>query len=502
MPKRPLAPRFITRLDDYLLKNRPDTWTTRVHLVVYYTLLYSIVLSILCFVIPDNPLRDSYFGYWVTSQSVLVVVAIVVWIVYLVRFNSFKNFGLTHGGDRLKTYFSYFLVMVFMIGTIFIPPVIETVKATIHYSPKQIVEDMDDMNVLLARLTKDEYPAEITIDSIIIVSSGSGSYNYNNGGYQWNDSLQAYVKEPIYMTKEELEWNITGQDSVVWLNNNRLVRYQVTNLQYVSDYRITNDDNEDLKPLTSFEIYNQVYHGNLPPADVQQLQREFFDISQKYRDPANEDDYYWNYSTDPYSIVVTKYKVGQVNAGIDHIADRYYRWEDDEIVVAVHVIYYIAMFLGLCLFIFRHSTIRTFFLSVLTAILLAIVTGIIGVLVEFEAEGAIITVFVYFAFFVIFSLTTVTWKVRSVFSGIALNLAAVCTPFIPLLCVALYYQVNRAEYYDYYYSPYYNDQMALSRANMHMYYWLSEIFGFVILLIMIETVYKWAYRRWYSAPEE
>lgn len=501
MPKRPLAPRFITKLDDYLLKNRPDTWTTRVHLVIYYTLIYSLALSILCFVVPDNPLRDSYIGYWITSQSVLVIVAIILWIVYLVRFNSFKNYGITFGGDRLKTYFSYFLVMIFMIGSIFIPPVVETYKTMIHYSPKQMVEDMNNMNILLARLTKDENPAEITIDSIIIVNSGSGVYNYNNsGGYQWNDALQAYVKEPIYMTREELEWTITEQDSVVWESSDRLVRYQVTNLQYISDYRMTED--KDINVLTNFDIYNQVYNGTLPPADIQQLQREFFDISQKYRDPANEDDYYWNYSTDPYSIIVTKYKVGQVNSGINHISQRYYRWDDEEIVGAVHVIYYVAMFLGLCLFIFRHSTIRTFFLSVLTAIVLAILTGIVGVLVEFEEEGAVIIMFVYFAFFLIFSLTTVTWKVRSVFSGIALNLAVIVTPFIPILGVFLYYTIHRNEYYDYYYSPYYNSQQEIDRETMHMHYWLAEIFGFVILLILIETVYKWAYRRWYSAPEE
>lgn len=149
MPKRPLAPRFITRLDDYLLKNRPDTWTTRVHLVIYYTLLYSLVLSLMCFLVPDNPLRESYIGFWITSQTVLVIVAIILWIVYLVRFNAFKNYGITYGGDRLKTYFTYFIVIIFMTGTVLIPPVIETAKTMIHYSPKQIVEDMDKMNVLL-----------------------------------------------------------------------------------------------------------------------------------------------------------------------------------------------------------------------------------------------------------------------------------------------------------------------------------------------------------------
>ena len=132
MPKRPLAPRFINQLDDYLLKNKPDTWTTRIHLVLYYTILYCAGLSLICFLFPDNPLRESYVGYWVMAQSVLVVVAIILWIVYLVRFNTFKSYGLTHGGDRVKTYAFFFIAMVFMITSIFLPPVIESYKTMIH----------------------------------------------------------------------------------------------------------------------------------------------------------------------------------------------------------------------------------------------------------------------------------------------------------------------------------------------------------------------------------
>jgi hypothetical protein len=501
MPKRPLAPRFITKLDDYLLKNRPDTWSTRAHLVLYYTIMYALGLAALCFVIPDNPLRDSFTGYWVMAQSVLVIVAIILWIVYLVRFNTFKSYGITYGGDRLKTYFSFFLAIICMIGTVFIPPVVETYKAMIHYSPSQIVEDMDEMNVLLARLSKDEYPAEVTVDTIYVVNQTSTyNYNPNNSSYTWNDSLGAYVKGPIYMTREELKWTLSDQDSVVWINNDKLIRFQVTSLSFLSHYKA--DEDGDVKPLTSFEIYNRVYKSG-SATDKQTLERQFYEVSQKYRDPHNEDDYYWNYNTDAYSVISSKYNVGQVNSGISNILQRYYRWDEEEIIISYHVIYYIGMFLGLCLFIFRHSTIRTFFLSVLTGIVLAILTGIMGAFFEWDEDGAIAAAYVYFAFFFIFSLTTVNWKIRSVFTGIALNLAVVCTPFLPFLGVAWYY-ANDNYYSDYYYTYGYgyDDSYQQYRDTMNMHYWLSELFGFLILLVLIETVYKWMYRRWFAAPEE
>ncbi len=501
MPKRPLALGIVNKLDDYLLRNKPDTWTTRIHLVLYYSLLYALALSVICFMIPDNPLRDSFVGYWIMAQSVLVVVAIVFWIVYLVRFNNFKSYGLTHGGDRVKTYFFFFLGMVFMSSTCFIPPIIETYKTMIHYSPSQIVEDMDEMNVLLARLTKDDTRAEITIDTIYVIDPNSTyiPYSSGSGSYTWNDSLGAYIKEPMYLSREELKYTLVDDDSILWINNNKLVRYQVTNLHFVASYLL--EEHDDIQPLSNFEIYNRVYKNDRPE-DIQKLEKEFFEVSEKYRDPENAGDDYWNYSIDPTAVAAAKYRTGQVSSGISNISSRYYRWDDWQIVAAYHTIYYVAMFIGLCLFIFRHSTMRTFFLSILAGVLLAIITGIFGAFFDFNEEGAIITALIYFVFFFVFALCTVQWKVRSVFTGMALNLAVICTPFIPFLCVLLYYEMNQPDYYNYYYmsSSYYSD--AVDRDTVQLHYQISEAFGFIILLVLIETVYKWMYRRWYSAPEE
>lgn len=500
MPKRPLALGIVNKLDDYLLRNKPDTWTTRIHLVIYYSILYTLALCVICFMIPDNPLRSSIVGYWIMAQSVLVIVAIVFWIVYLVRFNNFKSYGLTHGGDRVKTYFFFFIGMVFMISTCFIPPIIETYKTMIRYSPSQIVEDMDEMNILLARLTKEETRAEVTIDTIYILDPNSpyAPYSSGSGSIIWNDSVGAYIKESMYLSREELKYQLAEDDSVLWINNNKLVRFQVSNLQFISSWDIT--ENEDMKPMSSFEIYNRVYYND-KPEDIQKLEKEFFDVSEKYRDPANAGDDYWNYSIDPSSVAAAKYRTGQVSSGISNVSTRYYRWDEWEMVAAYHTIYYVAMFIGLCLFIFRHSTMRTFFLSILAAILLAIITAIFGALLNFEVEGAIISVLVYFAFFLIFAISTVQWKVRSVFTGMALNLAVICTPFIPFLCVALYYEIHRADYYtSYYYSN--NNYDTFDRDTERLHYYISEAFGFIILLVLIETVYKWMYRRWYAAPEE
>jgi hypothetical protein len=499
MPKRPLAPRFITQLDDYLLINRPDTWSSRIHLVVYYTLIYSVALGLICAFMPNDPLRDSNIEFWIMAQSVMVIVAIVLWIVYLVRFNTFKSFGTVYPGDRIKTYAFYFIALLLMTGTVWIPPLAETYRTRIQYSPSEVVEDMNEMNVLLARLVRNETPAEITMDSIFIIDYATYVPPATSDAYTWDDSIGGYVKTPIYLTREELKWTLTPEDSVVWLTNDQLLRFQVTNQRFISNYEIERD--ADVHVLTSFEIYNRVYKNDAPQ-DLQLLQRQYFDIAEKYRHPDNDYNDYWNYNTDPSSVAAVKYKTGQVSMGISHICERLYRWEEDEMLIgSLHTLYYISMFLGLCLFIFRHSTIRTFFLSVLTGILLAIITGIVVAIGDLREEGALIMALVYFAFFLIFSLATINLRVRSVFTGIALNLAVICTPFIPLFSVLLYHEFNQINsvYDSYYYDDSYYQTHRDTRL-LHIY--IAQAMGFVILLIMIETVYKWMFRKWYAAPEE
>ena len=253
--------------------------------------------------------------------------------------------------------------------------------------------------------------------------------------------------------------------------------------------------------LSSFEIYNEVYRSNAS-YDLQKLQREYFEIANEYIDPENDYSGYWNYGTDVSSIASYKYKTNAVTSGIDNICQRLYRYDDDDLLWFFHSIYYAALFISLCVYIFRHSTTRTFFLSVLTGIILAILTGIIAIFADLREEGLLIISLVYFVFFLIFSLSTMGFRTRSVFTGIALNLAVICTPFIPFICVLLYYQFNKL---DYYYDPYFyydSDLYNEYREREVLLYQLSEIAGFCVLLIMLETVYKWMFRKWYAAPEE
>jgi len=502
MPKRPLAPAFINKLDDYLLENRPDTWSTRIHLIIYYWLLFSLALGGLSFIVPDNPLERSTIEYWIAAQTILVIVALVVWLVFLLRFNTFKSFGTVYHGDRIKTFFFFFLTMVLFVSTVFIAPMAETYKTMIRYSTNQVSDDMNRMNLALASILKKDYPAEITVDTIYILDYSTFVPPTTSDVYTFDDSTGTYIKEPLYLSREELRWTIGEEDSIVWVSNDKLIRYMVSNLQFVSDYNIKQHSN--VKILRNFDIYNTVY-GSSVPVDKAQMERDFYAIAEKYRTPGYTDGDYWMYSNGtPQEIAVGKYGVYEINYAIGNVGDRLFRFEEMEFGIILRIIFYVSLFVALLIYAFRHSTIRTFFLTFLFAILLAIISGIVMAMLRFDEWAAMLTVAVYYSFFFIFAIATIRQKVRSVFSGIALNMTLVLTPFIPVLLVAAYYifQARNSIYDDMANIVNQNYMQPPDRSSELLHTALAEVFGFVILLILIETVFKWMYRTWYAAPEE
>jgi hypothetical protein len=223
MPKRLLAPPFITKLDDFLLRNRPDTWSTRFHLVLWYWLLYTVALTVIYFVIPDNPLERSNIGYWIAGQVILVIVGVVLWMIYLFRFNLFKSYGDLKPGDRIKTFSIYLVTLMLLIGTVFVPPLIESYKTYVRFSPDQMIDDINEMNVLLGRINKEYINSKIEADTIIIVDN-NGFVPPTTSDYLWDDSLGAYKRAPIYMSRDDMKWMIAETDSIVWVSFNLFLR--------------------------------------------------------------------------------------------------------------------------------------------------------------------------------------------------------------------------------------------------------------------------------------
>ncbi len=481
MNKRPLAPAPLNKLDRNLLLNRPDTWSTRLHLVLYYALLFALAVAFLTFFLPNDPRDRSYAPFWSFGVGLLSLMGFIVWLIYLLRFNVFKQYGKVFRGDRLKTFVFYYLIIAVMIGVIFIPPVMECARANQQYTSEELAEDMNRMNELIARLEYDNIPDEWTPDTLVLDPNNQNYSNYRPS-YSYVDTMQ-------------LRWQLAAADSVEKINDRMYVRWTFFNLMFVSDDAVAR--HSEVPVWRTKDLYNLVFR-NHRPSDDNQAYKVLSVLMEKYR--AEPEDHWSNvYHDDLYSQVRYKYGIYAAANAIDNISDRKYRMEHRNVKDFIRASHYVALVLTLLVFIFRHTTIRTFFLSLLTLVVLSILTGIIVALFNLREKGLLTMMLLYFLALFTFAVTAYRSRVRSVFKGIALNLVVLSTTFVPLMAVGLYYAILRwyyreIEFYDYYHYDIYPNK------DFHLF--LAEIGGLVLFLVLVETLFKRLYRSWYAAPEE
>jgi hypothetical protein len=101
---------------------------------------------------------------------------------------------------------------------------------------------------------------------------------------------------------------------------------------------------------------------------------------------------------------------------------------------------------------------------------------------------------VYYAVFCILAFQQ-SGKTRNVFNGIALNFFVLCTPFIPLIIVAMIYDAIRSAYRM-------RNEVVPTFDNEGLHYLLAEVAGFVLLLLLMTFVFRQLYRRWFATPEQ
>ena len=102
--KRPLMPGFLKKAEQRLLLTKPGLWSTRIHLVLYYGILFMAVLAVVCFLDPMDIRRNSLAPVWIGYTSIISIIAMVAWLIYLLRFNVFKKYGVIHPLYSLVTF--------------------------------------------------------------------------------------------------------------------------------------------------------------------------------------------------------------------------------------------------------------------------------------------------------------------------------------------------------------------------------------------------------------
>ncbi len=486
--KRPFAPELVSQFDEKLLKNKPGTWSARTHMVWYYCIIYFLLIAAFSFLFMPDVRQHSAIEIWSVLVSLISFVGLIFWLIYLLRFNEFKRFAIQGKWDGLKTYALYFIAIVPLIIAPFIPSLIETNKANNAYTSDEIIGDINDINVWVNQLEKDYIPQQFEADTFIVNNKLSGvvpdiDYANSDGSVS---GIRRYRGDSA-----SLRYRIETEDSSRQINDSLYVFYKSPDYVYIQDYRL---ESKTVHQFESKEIYSKVFGPKEidKPETSKKLQR----LIDKYsieKDLVNYSDQYSDYK---YRIR-DKYKLNEVDRNIGSITEKKYRWDKGGINIFVRVFYYVTLILSLLVFAFRHCTMRTFFLTLLSAVLLAVLTAIFFGLTNPDEAGAWILLLVYYAIFLVFAFVGSKAKIRSASSGIGINLLLWSTPFVPLVLVALYYSILKKLYY----------QMTEVEKieyfkNESLHFLIAEISGLILLLIVIEPIFKKLYTKWYSTPEQ
>ena len=490
---RPFVPAFIRKFDRKLLLKNPSVWSARTHLVLYFSILFTTLLALLCVLFYADARQDS--SVWALTGFVVVIVIIgfIFWLIYLLRFNVFKRFGNWEPWDGLRTFLLYFINVLVIVAIPFVPSAIETFMANSQFSDAELVNDVNELNINANVLEYDRLPKDWKADTFHIFKS---TYEVIKPGDTIISStipaVVEYKQHNINITDRELESRINNADSSLKVNDSLYIMFTVPDYLYVNVYNMEGVKNANL--FDKKEIYYAV-QKNYGAANKTKLNTRMEELKKKYASTKSNfyanDDYSQPNDENAYKVFIQKkYSLSKIKYCIQDVAEKKFRWKNSY-TFYLHFIFYTTLIFSLLVFIFRHSTKKTFFLSVLTAVVLAIITSLIIVMLGGSETSFFILMILYFVTFAVMGFSVSAAKTRTVFQGIGLNFFLFALPVIPLLLTSFYFErIANQNIYDGIYT--YRVQ----------YYFYAEIIGFILLLVLIEPVFKKLYTLWYSSPEE
>ncbi|MFM2284854.1 MAG: hypothetical protein RLZZ543_351 [Bacteroidota bacterium] len=509
--KRPFSPGFINRFDDKLLKNSPETWSARTHWVLYYALLFFSLVAFFSFIVPDDPRSNSDIASWVVFVILIAIVGLVVWIIYLLRFNVFKRFGYTTPLARLKTWCLYFISVGTIVFITYVPAIVVNLRADLKFSDDEIANDYNAVNTLFCQLAYDSLPHQWTEDTLRVVVP------------HFNSATEVSSEEAAIIASTEVV--MPAYDSIVVEGQTYTIRTIDTSefaskktyadsIRYLGDsvwvfaecpgylaITVPNnlEENTSVHLVTDMELYRNVIKNYAPIEDKSKLINEMQRLRAKYKNDSyyNSYDYAYTMEQTRYKSVYEIYHTSEISSSMDNICDRKHIFNDSDLEWQFRVWFYITFFITLLVFNFRHSTPRAFFLSLLTSILLSILTGLILAFSGGSENSIFSSYFFYFMLFGLMAIGVIQSQTRSVINGIAINIFSWLIYFLPLVITTMYYNGLRNDYNEMN-IPYQSfDSDAMERAIFY-----SEIIGLILFLIAIPTLLHRLYRKWYALPEE
>lgn len=161
-----LVPGFLKKMDQHLLLNHPLLWISKIHYVIFYSLIMWAISAFLGSFIPINLFQSQDLGLWYFIFTIIAIVGLCFWIYYNVIFNIEKKFGKRHWADSYKLFFLYFITVVILMSYSFPFSIIYTNRVASIVTDKELIDDINVANTADSYIINDTYKFQQTFDSL------------------------------------------------------------------------------------------------------------------------------------------------------------------------------------------------------------------------------------------------------------------------------------------------------------------------------------------------
>lgn len=441
---RPFCPSFIKKIDRKLLLRYPETWSSRFHIVWWYAGMANLIIAAFYLLTNLDLLQQPSQVTWISMLSISSLIGGVVWMMYLLRFNVFKRFGMVSPGQSVLTFLLYFVNCAFIVLLPFIPTFVDQIHSAITYPKNVVVQDVNEINTYLTAIESDRIPTYWEEDTVIL---------FNTETFKDVDVADAFT-----ILDDDVSTYFVGEAEIFSEAQNKRIYYPKMNSQYAQKFIERGDS--VIKISDKLYVFIQTPNlnfctssygaidGQWPSSKIYKEARKWSGKSKikpkyrlntllnKYR--TQDKSLFAPEQYDKIDVYVEdiglKYDLVTVQSGLNNLMRRNGSLLYSQQIPLFNIFYSLTLTLALLVFIFRHTTKKAFFLSLLYAFILFAVTGILIqlLLIKLGIDNSAYSV-IFFIILCVILLTQSKRLYRSTNYGTVLNMFVVMLMSYPTL---------------------------------------------------------------------
>lgn len=474
---------FIHNIQRRLLLNHPILWSSRIVPTLILSGLFNVLLFAF-FYFFSSPYDPSYsFVTWSSFLTLCSIIAVIIYLIFLLRFNHFKVFGILKWSDFSFQFLLFFITLGSIIAWPFMPRIAAHMATSTRY-------DLNEM-------TLDLREAYLTANQL--------EYTQATAPYR-------EVNIQIGVATDELETdnvnNILKLASEDDIDKSRYVKLERTSdSTFIGYERISLVCNNYLYGAWNTDEFNEEIYESLPQKieNAAQKKERLNELFGKYIGGYNGSIYSTpdntiedisaativDYNDVEYNeTVCDKYRLTEMSNSVSNISDKII--DDSAFEFIFRFWFYFTLFAAVLLIIFRYMSPRTFLWTLLFTFLLFVFTVIVMISADFETVGLLTIMLLYYLVFIAIAISIFFSKSRNVFQGIALNLSFFCLFLVPLVVTGLYIELNKNSFYEYYWNS----------STIETAFRRAEMIGLALVFLSALFFHSRLFYKWYSLPEE